>query len=629
MTAPLERLVAQALPGGTTTWFQELLAAVMAGGPGPARAERLRALRAALDAHPMRDALLARLRDRWNDPSMVRFLAETGIPAQTSLTRELLHRASRTLLPRLRDEHDVGETLFDLRPTAEDAAWLEALPAEALDAWRDVAPSRAVLLRAAHLVAVRAAAAGLSPFVLQLAGNPAVGESPFLALPAVIAAAEGEGPAAAAWEPTLAAARRAHDRLEGMLEERGVSTEAVFQLELLAALLARLGDLMVLATRGARADARPFAAGLLRAVGRQHRLREVVRTASKRLARRIVEATGRTGEHYTVRTRAEWTAQLDGSIAAGFLTTLTALGKYAIGALALAPVLAGVAYWANYSLSFCLMQVNHWALASKQPAMTASALAAALDDQDQGYDDEIELIAGITRSQLVVTLGNAVATVALALLLDLLFGLFTRHRILSVAKASSALQAIHPVTSWTALFATTTGISLWLSSLAAGWAANWSTFRALPEATRRDERVRRLLGRGGAARAGDFVEEHFGGIAGYVMLGFLLGFVPVFLQSFVGIGLEVRHITLQAASVAFAWLPLWDVGLLGWREVAWSVAGIALTGVLNFTVSFSLALRTAFRARDYRTGQRAAVLRGVRAAFRAHPGRFLWRPRAP
>jgi len=523
----------------------------------------------------------------------------------------------------------VGETFTDLDVTRDQAAWVDALPSDALDAWVEVMPTRRLLIHAARLTAVRAAGAGLSSFLLQLAGNPPVQDSPFLDLSARLAAtveAELAGEPLPDWQEPLARARRYQDWLAGRIDLQGVSAEAVFQLELLDALLARLGTLMLLATRPVRTEGTRFAGDLLRAVAAQRSIADLVRTAQKRLARKIVEFTSATGEDYTVRTRAEWREHLDGSIAAGFLTTLTSLGKYAIGALSLAPFLAGLALWANYSLSFCLMQVNHWQLASKQPAMTASALAAALDDHDRGHEDEIALIAGITRSQVVVTLGNAVATIALALLLDILFARLTGHRILSAATAHEGLAHIHPFRSLTALFATTTGVSLWLASLAAGWAANWSTFRQMPEAIRRDERIRRALGRQGAMRAGDFTEQHFGGIVGYVVLGMLLGFLPVLLGQFFGIGLEVRHITLQAASVAFCWLPLLDAGQLGWRDLGWSVAGIALTGVLNFTVSFALALRTALRARDLRPGERAALWRDLRRTFRMRPGLFLWPP---
>jgi site-specific recombinase len=631
MSEALERLVAGALPGGSATWFQDLLGWVLAEGPASERTERLLALRAAIDAHPMRDVLVARIAERWNDPSMVRFLAEIGIPTQLSLSRELLHRASASVLPRLRDEQDIGETLADLDVTPALTSWLDALPLEAAAAWGDVLPSRTVLIHAARLVAVRAAGAGLSPYLLHLAGNPPVQDSPFLDLAARLSQtveAEVAGGEMPDWQEPLARARRHQDWLAGRLDQQGVSAESVFQLELLDALLARLGALMLLATRPGRSEVRHFTADLLRAVAAQRSIGDLVRTAQKRLARKIVEYTGAAGADYTVRTRAEWRAHRDGSLAAGFLTTFTSLGKYAISAVPLAPFVAGLSYWANYSASFCLMQVNHWQLASKQPAMTAAALAAALEDQSRGNEDEIALIAGITRSQVVVTLGNAVAAMSLALLLDSLVGLATGHRILPVAKAQHGLDAIHPFKSLTVVFAATTGVSLWLASLAAGWAANWSTFRRLPEAIRRDGRVQRLLGRRGAERAGDFTEHHFSGIVGYIVLGMLLGFLPVLLAKFFGIGLEVRHITLQAASVAFCWLPLFDAGLFGWRELGWSLAGIALTGLINFGVSFALALRTALRARDLRRGQRQSLWRDLWRAVLARPGLFLGRPEA-
>jgi hypothetical protein len=188
MSAALERLVARALPGGSPTWFQELLGWVLCDAPPAERTSRLLALRAAIDAHPMCDTLVARLCERWNDPSMVRFLAETGIPAQLSLVHELFHRASISLLPRVRDEHDIGETFTDLAVTQSHAAWLDAIPTETLAAWRDVLPSRAVLMHAARLTAVRAAGAGLTTYLLHLAGNPPVQDSPFLELAARMAA---------------------------------------------------------------------------------------------------------------------------------------------------------------------------------------------------------------------------------------------------------------------------------------------------------------------------------------------------------------------------------------------------------------------------------------------------------
>ena len=111
-------------------------------------------------------------------------------------------------------------------------------------------------------------------------------------------------------------------------------------------------------------------------------------------------------------------------------------------------------------------------------------------------------------------------------------------------------------------------------------------------------------------------------------LGVLLGFVPVAVTSFLGIPLEVRHVTLQAASLALASASLFGTSAFAWADVAWGGLAIALIGASNIGVSFALALHTAMRARDLGVDERARLWRAIRAAFREDPRRFLWRPRA-
>ena len=133
-----------------------------------------------------------------------------------------------------------------------------------------------------------------------------------------------------------------------------------------------------------------------------------------------------------------------------------------------------------------------------------------------------------------------------------------------------------------------------------------------------------LIGRQRARWLASFTRRNFSGIVGYITLGMLLGFVPVLFQKFLGIGLEVRHITLQAASIALTYAPLADAGLLDARLVGWSIAGIVVTGILNFSVSFYLSLRTALRARDLTARQRAQLWHDLWVAFKERPMRFFW-----
>jgi site-specific recombinase len=361
------------------------------------------------------------------------------------------------------------------------------------------------------------------------------------------------------------------------------------------------------------------------AVVEDESLKAIGRAQTKRMALKITEYTGGTGEHYVARNRREYWAQFRAGACGGCVTSFTALIKFGLSALPLAPVVLATGLAANYTISFWILQIFHFALASKQPAMTASALATSLADRSD-MEHNIELIAAISRSQAAVTVSNVGATVVLSLLLDFLFHLLTGRYFLSTETAEHALRGINPVLTLTALYAAITGVFLWVSSLAAGAAANWIAYRQLAEATREDSRVKQLFGKAFARRLGDFVAAHVGGMTGYLVLGFLLGFVPVLLSRFFGIALEVRHVTLHAAAAAYGVLPLHAAGELVPRDIFWGFVGIAVIGFFNFTVSAWLALLTAARARNLGPAERSLLWQAIRLAFLERPTRFFWVP---
>ena len=358
----------------------------------------------------------------------------------------------------------------------------------------------------------------------------------------------------------------------------------------------------------------------------QRGVRSLVRNTLKRLARKVTEHTAETGEHYLVRDAGEWEATGRAAAGGGVVTAFTALLKHAIGALPLAPGIAGLAYSLNYAASFVTMQFAHFTLASKQPAMTGAALADALGHR-QDLDEQVELVAGITRAQVAATIGNVFATMPAAVGLVALGWLIAGVSLESRETAQATIDGLHPLRSLTLPYAVFTGVLLWLSSLVAGWAANWSAYRGLPEALARHRHLIATVGPARAAAMGDFVRRHLSGVAGYLALGVLLGFVPVLL-SFAGLPLEVRHVTLQAASLALAAASLYADGALAWGALGWGAAGILVIAVCNIGVSFALALRTAMRARDLGRRERARLWAALRHAFRLAPTRFLWRPSA-
>lgn len=586
------------------------------------RTSRLRRLREALDERGLASALA----EEWNHASAIRLLAETGLPDRTSLLGEGFLRLVDRVIPRLDAEGDLYALLDRLDLAERDAVWLEGLPEELRTAWGSlVKPPVDIWVQAAQLLAHRAAAVGLSRDLLSLDPAGSDADSPFFTLSHAVRG-RGERPqdpeARLAWEHCRAECARALDQAHDRIEEKGVSSDLVFRLELLEAQLERIAQLLAFVSGDG--DGTAFAAELVRGSASQHGFVALVRTTVKRLARKVVEHTGETGEHYIARDRKEWRLMGWSAAGGGVLTAGTALFKYGLSSLPLAPLLLGLSLSLNYAGSFFLMQLLGFSLASKQPAMTAAALARALEaDADQTR--EIDLVAAITRTQVIATVGNVFAAIPAALGLSALWIALSGHGPFGPETALHSLHGNHPFHGWTLFFAAATGVLLWLSSLASGWAANWSAYRRLPEALAQSHRIRALLGEVRAAAFGRFVHRQISGFVGYAVLGGLLVFVPMAF-AFAGIHLEVRHVTLQAAALALASASLWAQGTLPWADVLWGLLGVALIGALNFAVSFALALWTALRARGLSGRASRHLWWNILRAFNRQPGRFLLPP---
>jgi site-specific recombinase len=603
-------------------WLLEASAAASLDGEAR-RTSRLRRLHEALSERELEDLLA----QEWNHASAIRLLAETGLPDRTSLLGEGFLRVVDQIIPRLDPEGDLYALLDRLDLDEADAAWIEGLPEKLRGAWgRLLAPPQETWVHAAGLLAHRAAAVGLSRDLLALDPEGSDADSPFFRLTHAVrewGEQPGNPKARAAWDDCRAACSAVLARAHASLDACGVSTDLVFRLELLEAQLRRIDHLLAFSV--GEGDGTAFVAELVRGSAEQHGLRALLNTSVKRLARKMVEHAGDTGEHYIARDRREWRAMGWSAVGGGVLTAGTALFKYGLSALPLAPLLMGLALTFNYSASFILMQLLGFSLASKQPAMTAAALARALESGD-GQGREIELVAAITRTQVIATLGNVCAAMPTALLISAGWVWLTGHGPFGEETALHSLHGNHPFQGWTLVFAAATGVLLWLSSLAAGWGANWSAYRCLPEALAQSRRIQAVFGKSRAESLGRFVHRHISGIVGYLALGGLLIFVPMAF-AFAGIHLEVRHVTLQSAALALASASLFAQGVLSWGDVLWGLLGIALIGVVNFTVSFALALWTALRARDFNGLNRRRLWWGILRAFNRQPGRFLLAPR--
>jgi site-specific recombinase len=602
-------------------WLQNTLA-WLKSVPPEKRTERLRGLAEGIGGNP--DAR-ERFRQIWEKAFAPRVFAEAGLPEATSLARELMARVKRRVLPQPEDELDLYAALQGSDLNEEDAEWVAGLSEEDAAPWRElVGGSAADFAVAIRLLALRAAAIGLSRGIMKLMPHQYETESPFFDLVDAAGRFErspDEPGASDRFEEVVLECRISAGLSHARMEERGVSSDLVFRLDLVLAQLERIE--VLLRVLSGREDGRAFGSMLVRAFAEERGVHSLLRNSVNRIARRIVTHTGKSGEHYIAGSRSDWATMGWGALGAGGITAFTALFKYRLARMPLAPLWIGAAHSLNYTLSFVLMQFLGWSLASKMPSMTAAALGDALEKED-GMQSEVSLVAAITRTQTIVTIANLLGAIPLAALIGVLIQWRNGNPFLSHEVALHGLESMHPWRSFTIPFAALTGCFLWLSSLVAGWTGNWMVLNRLPAGIAQSRRIRSSAGAGRAEELGRLVEHHLSGVAGYVCLGLLLGLLP-FVGVFAGAPLEVRHITLAGASLAY------DVSSLGWRSplpwsgIGWAGLGLVATGLLNFSVSFALGLWLALRARNVDTGGRKELIVALWSELRKHPARFLWR----
>jgi site-specific recombinase len=181
---------------------------------------------------------------------------------------------------------------------------------------------------------------------------------------------------------------------------------------------------------------------------------------------------------------------------------------------------------------------------------------------------------------------------------------------------------LQPLGSPTIIYALITGLFLWIASVVTGMTANWIAHRKLDQGLRKSFRLRRRLGAAAAGRIADLVVRHGPGGCGYIVLGFLLGMVPV-VVSLWGVPLEVRHVTLAAASLSYAVDALAIRHHLQAGDAAWAFVGVLVTGVCNIGASFLASYLIALRAREVRgIGTWRLITTVAKEVFR-NPRRFV------
>jgi site-specific recombinase len=621
MTIPFQLDDLLALPSGPSreraTWMYGTLRHFL-DVPASLRTARIVEFTAEIDAHPQRREIRESFHDFWSHHSYVRVISEAGLPEQVFLLRELLARTLRHLMPVDEVQGDLYVLLDSLNLREADALWVASLPDSLADWWADIfRPSQPSVLASCKLLALRAANVALARDFLVLTTDEDVTKSSFFDLPAVVAHVVENPEDFAEWETRREACEAQLRENTQLLEERGSSASVVFRARLLRSILWRIQQVLNLQRKDS--DSRKFAVSIVHGFATQRRIRSVISATTRRLARSVVEKTGRVGTHYIAKNAVQWKVMGWGAIMAGVITCFTALFKYSISAAIHAPFLVAIGHSLNYVISFLLMQAGGFLLASKMPAATAATLVDAMEDPEK---DHMASLQAISQTQTLVTIGNLIGAVLASIAVDRIWHLVTEHPFLTSEEAEHGIHMLFPLHSLTIPFAIVTGVFLWISSLATGWVANYVALTRMDSAIARSLRIQHRIGASRARVLAHWVKHHAAGSIGYIVLGFLLGSVPILVGLF-GIPLEVRHVTLGAASLGYALDAARLNGGLSISDVLWSFSGILLVGVFNIVTSFGLSFLLAVRARDIGEAKARRFLQEVMQKLLSHPATFL------
>ena len=308
----------------------------------------------------------------------------------------------------------------------------------------------------------------------------------------------------------------------------------------------------------------------------------------------------------------------------GIITIFTVLMKTFVSHAGFPLFFEGIFNAANFTASFLAIQAAHFALATKQPSMTATALAnklTALSHRRQ-LDEFVNEVARITRTQFAAAFGNVSFVVVGSLLFHFLYRKLMGHSLMDAAYAYKTVQSFNPFTSVTIPAAALTGVILWSSAVIGGWFENWAVFRRMPEAIATNRTLNSLFGPTAPGRFSRMFTHQIAGVVSNVAIGLMLAFTPI-VGKFFGIPLDVRHVTLSSGSLTFA------VSSLGFDQVGpWNLGfaclGILVMFLLNFGVAYSLALFVALRARRIKRVWTYHLLKAVGRRFITNVFEFLF-----
>ena len=347
---------------------------------------------------------------------------------------------------------------------------------------------------------------------------------------------------------------------------------------------------------------------------------------TKLLSRKVTENASRVGEHYISTDRAGYRQMFKKASIGGFVIAFMATTKIVTYNLVLAPIGRAFLNSMIYGLGFVFIHVIHGTVATKQPAMTAAAIASTISEGSGKKSHQLtklsELIVDILRTQFIAIMGNVMLAIPLALIISFAWLKYSGAPMIDSDMASHLLHDLDPFHSLALPHAAIAGVYLFLSGLIAGYYDNLAVYNHVGARIQRHRLLKYLLPKSWLKRLGDFVEANLGAIMGNFLFGVFLGSTATIGFIF-GLPIDIRHIAFASANLAHGLFNL-SADQISWSVILISILGVALIGMVNLIVSFSLALFVALRSKEVRFFEWGRLTKLIFGHIISHPSDFFW-----
>lgn len=359
-------------------------------------------------------------------------------------------------------------------------------------------------------------------------------------------------------------------------------------------------------------------------------VRDLLKTNSELIALQVTENASKTGEHYVSTDKKGFLGMYNAAAGAGVIIAIMATIKILTARLVLAPFLQAFLFSMNYSLGFILIHVLHFTVATKQPAMTAAALASTVQHRKGSKTAQIAELAGliinIIRTQFIAILGNISIAIPTAALITFLWQVMMHEPLLNHAKATHLLHSLNPFTSLAIPHAAIAGVCLFLSGLIAGYFDNMAIYRKVGPRLKAHVKLRNLMGQERLDKFAAYIERNLGALAGNFLFGVMLGSMGT-IGFILGLPIDIRHIAFASANFIQGLMTVNGSPDLG--VIIVSFFGVLCIGLTNLFVSFTLTIIVALRARQVRFEQWKPLAKLVFTHFFTRPLDFFWPPKQP